>query len=133
MSDADERRSAQARALAERALVLLMTEIGDDDVPLIVLGSLVPEVLTRDTGAGTRSTSEQRTSMSCCSRTSMQGRISAASSARSSASTSRLTLMAWRWRGPIDGRPAKTSFCATWTTAPKARSSVPPAASTWLQ
>jgi len=32
MSDADERRSAQARTLAERALVLLMTEIGDDDV-----------------------------------------------------------------------------------------------------
>jgi hypothetical protein len=53
MSDFEEARSAETRARAERALVLLVNEIGDEDVPLIVLGGLVPEALTRDQDAVT--------------------------------------------------------------------------------
>lgn len=47
MSEPAEERSAEARARAERALVLLVDTIGDEDVPLIVLGGLVPATLTR--------------------------------------------------------------------------------------
>ncbi len=42
----EEPRSAEARARAERALVLLLHELRDDDIGLIVLGGLVPEILT---------------------------------------------------------------------------------------
>lgn len=124
MSDADERRSAQARALAERALVLLMTEIGDDDVPLIVLGRLVPEVLTRDTGAsipqhlGTADVDvlllthlDARTDL---------GRVERA--------LKRLDFKAhaeaWRWRGPVDGRPCSSTTARAARKGPL-RSSAP--------
>ncbi|HVZ37584.1 MAG TPA: hypothetical protein VG963_34420 [Polyangiaceae bacterium] len=41
----DERRSREARAYAELALVWLLHELGEEDVFLVVLGGLVPEVL----------------------------------------------------------------------------------------
>lgn len=44
----DEERSVEARARAELALVRLVHELRDDELFLIVLGGLVPEVLTRD-------------------------------------------------------------------------------------
>jgi hypothetical protein len=44
----EEQRSAEARARAERALILLMNELGDDQPFIVVLGGLVPEVLARD-------------------------------------------------------------------------------------
>jgi hypothetical protein len=44
----DERRSRETRARAELALVRLVHELGDDDVFLVVLGGLVPELLVRD-------------------------------------------------------------------------------------
>jgi hypothetical protein len=45
-----ESRSRATRARAELALVRLLHELRDDDVFLVVLGGLVPEVLTRDDG-----------------------------------------------------------------------------------
>jgi hypothetical protein len=47
----DEARSAQTRARAEAALVRLLYELRDDEAALIVLGGLVPYVLTKDTGS----------------------------------------------------------------------------------
>lgn len=44
----EEERSAEGRARAETALVRLLHELGDDGPVLIVLGGLVPAVLTRD-------------------------------------------------------------------------------------
>lgn len=44
----EEQRSAEARARAERALVRLLHQLRDEKPFLIVLGGLVPEVLTRD-------------------------------------------------------------------------------------
>jgi hypothetical protein len=41
-------RSPAARLLAERALIWLIHELGDIDLPIIVIGGLVPEVLARD-------------------------------------------------------------------------------------
>jgi hypothetical protein len=40
-------RSPGARILAERALVALLHELGEQDVEMVVLGGLVPEILTR--------------------------------------------------------------------------------------
>jgi hypothetical protein len=44
----DEERSRETRARAETALVRLLHELRDDEPFLIVLGGLVPDVLTRD-------------------------------------------------------------------------------------
>lgn len=44
----DLERSPRARQLAERALLHLIGALKDHDVPIVVLGGLVPEVLTRD-------------------------------------------------------------------------------------
>jgi hypothetical protein len=46
----DEPRSRATRARAELALVRLLHELRNDDVFLVVLGGLVPEVLTHDDG-----------------------------------------------------------------------------------
>jgi hypothetical protein len=43
----DERRSRETRARAELALVRLLHALGDEDIFLVVLGGLVPEVLSR--------------------------------------------------------------------------------------
>lgn len=44
----DLERSPRARRLAEQALLRLVNAIKDEDAPIVVLGGLVPEVLTRD-------------------------------------------------------------------------------------
>jgi len=44
----DEQRSRETRARAELALLRLVYELGDEDVFLVVLGGLVPDVLARD-------------------------------------------------------------------------------------
>lgn len=44
----DEQRSRETRARAETALVRLLHALGDEDVFLVVLGGLVPEVLASD-------------------------------------------------------------------------------------
>lgn len=41
----DEQRSRETRARAELALVRLLHALGDEDIFLVVLGGLVPEVL----------------------------------------------------------------------------------------
>lgn len=46
----DEPRSGATRARAELALVRLLHELHDEEVFLVVLGGLVPEVLSRDDG-----------------------------------------------------------------------------------
>jgi hypothetical protein len=110
MSDIDEARSAETRARAERALVLLVHEIGDEEVPLIVLGGLVPEVLTRDEDAvipqhlGT--TDVDVLLITHLDADSNLGTVERA--------LKRLEFKpdgeAWRWRGRIDGRPVKIEF-----------------------
>lgn len=46
-SDFELERSPEARALAEEALLRLLAMLGDEDVHLVVLGGLVPGMLTR--------------------------------------------------------------------------------------
>jgi hypothetical protein len=50
MSDFEFERSPAARALAEDALVLLLNALGDAELELVLLGGLVPELLTGDQG-----------------------------------------------------------------------------------
>ena len=42
----ESERSSEARELAETALAWLVTELDDPDLFIVVLGGLVPEVLT---------------------------------------------------------------------------------------
>ena len=65
MTEVGEARTAQTRRRAERALALLVDEIGDEEVFLVVLGGLVPGVLTRDEGAAIPSILVPRTWTSC--------------------------------------------------------------------
>jgi hypothetical protein len=44
----DLERSPAARLLAEKALLRLIVALGNHDIPIVVLGGLVPEVLARD-------------------------------------------------------------------------------------
>jgi len=46
-SDFEPERSPKTRALAEEALLRLLAALGDQDIDLVVLGGLVPEILTR--------------------------------------------------------------------------------------
>jgi hypothetical protein len=46
-SDFELERSPEARALAEEALFRLLVALGDQEVPIVVLGGLVPEVLAQ--------------------------------------------------------------------------------------
>lgn len=110
MTDFDEARSAETRARAERALVLLVHEINDEDVPLIVLGGLVPEVLTRDQQAvipqhlGT-------TDVDVLLITHLEPSNDLGAVERA---LTRLEFEpvgeAWRWRGRVDGSPVKIEF-----------------------
>ncbi len=110
MSDTDEARSAETRARAERALVLLVNEVGDENVPLIVLGGLVPEVLTRYEGAvipqhlGT-------TDVDVLLITHLDADTDLGAVERALKRLGFKPLSeAWRWRGRIDGRPVKVEF-----------------------
>lgn len=47
-SEFELERSPAARALAEQALIWLLYELRDQELPIIVLGGLVPEILARD-------------------------------------------------------------------------------------
>ncbi len=49
-SDSEPERSPEARALAEEALLRLLVALEGEDVELVVLGGLVPEILTRGQG-----------------------------------------------------------------------------------
>lgn len=47
-SEFELERSPAARALAEQALIWLVHELRDAELPIIVIGGLVPEILARD-------------------------------------------------------------------------------------
>lgn len=107
----DEERSPAARARAERALCMLAAHIADDDVPLIVLGGLMPEILTegRETGALHLGTSDvDMLLVAHLAQTQGLTRIEAAlevAGFRAEPGGS-----GWRWRGIVDGFAVKLEF-----------------------
>ncbi len=112
MSDFELERSPQARALAEDALVRLLDALGDHELDLVVLGGLVPELLTR---------SEGDESPAHLGTTDIDIHISFVADPESDLSALELALEAveaepdpkidgWRWLIPIDGARVRIEF-----------------------
>lgn len=110
MTEFEEARSAETRRRAERALALLVNEIGDEDVFLVVLGGLVPGVLTRDDGGAT-SPHLGTTDVDVLLITHVDPDADLGTVERALA---RLAFVPraenWRWHGRIDGLPMKIEF-----------------------
>lgn len=108
----EEQRSAETRARAERALVLLLNELGEDQPFIVVLGGLVPEVLTRE-AEGTIPDHLGTTDVDVLLITHVGTDVDLGSVEDA---LERLdfapdpTVDGWRWRGPVDGWPVKIEF-----------------------
>lgn len=122
----DDERSPAARARAERALCTLAAHIADDDVPLIVLGGLMPEILTegRETGPSHLGTSDvDMLLVAHLERTDGLTRIEAALEV-AGFSTQR-GENGWRWRGIVDGFAVKLEFLCDLDTEPEGIVAIP--------
>ena len=122
----DDERSPAARARAERALCTLAAHIADDDVPLIVLGGLMPEILTegRDTGPSHLGTSDvDMLLVAHLEQTDGLTRIEAALEV-AGFSTQR-GENGWRWRGIVDGFAVKLEFLCDLDTEPEGIVAIP--------
>lgn len=110
-ADQDEpQRSPEARQLAERALVALLHELGETELEIVILGGLVPEVLT--SGQHPPAPPHLGTAdvdVLLVTRISTEKDHSAVEE-----SLRRIGFEpedgGWRWRGRIDGRPVKIEF-----------------------
>lgn len=107
----DEQRSRQTRARAELALVRLLYELGDEDVFLVVLGGLVPEVLARDEALVPVHLGTTDVDVLLITHLDPDADLGGVERA-----LERLDFKpdpnedGWRWRGPIDGVPVKLEF-----------------------
>lgn len=106
----EEVRSAEARARAEQALVWLAAGLEEEGIELIVLGGLVPEILTRGVDLGSAAhlgtTDVDLLLVTHIDQRDDLGAVEA-----------RLTALGfapegngWRWRGKVDGRAVKIEF-----------------------
>jgi hypothetical protein len=107
----DERRSRETRARAELALVRLLHELGDEDVFLVVLGGLVPEVLAHDDALVPEHLGTTDVDVLLITHVDPDADLGGVERA-----LERLNFKpdpnedGWRWRGPIDGVPVKLEF-----------------------
>ena len=107
----DEERSPAARARAERALCTLVAHIADDDVPLIVLGGLMPEILTegRETRPLHLGTSD--VDMLLIAHLEQSEGLTRIEAALEAAGFSEQPGgNGWQWRGVVDGFAVKLEF-----------------------
>lgn len=107
----DEQRSRETRARAELALVRLLHALGDDDVFLVVLGGLVPEVLASDKALVPEHLGTTDVDVLLITHVDLDADLGSVERA--------LELLdfkpdpnedGWRWRGPIDGVLVKLEF-----------------------
>lgn len=107
----DEQRSRYARARAELALVRLIHELQDDDLFLVVLGGLVPEVLARQDAQSPEHLGTTDVDVLLITHIYPDNDLGCVESA-----LQRLGFHpdpaadGWRWRGPIDGVNVKLEF-----------------------
>ena len=122
----DDERSPAARARAERALCTLAAHIADDNVPLIVLGGLMPEILTqgRESGPQHLGTSDVDMLLGIhLAQTEGLARVEAALRAAGFDAESRQN--GWRWRGIVDGFAVKLEFLCDVDTEPEGFVAIP--------
>ena len=112
MSDFELERSPEARELAEDALVRLLDALEGHELDLIVLGGLVPELLTRGQGAetpGHLGTTDIDIHISFVADTkSNLGALEAALEAIEAEPDPKID--GWRWLIPIEGTRVKVEF-----------------------
>ncbi len=107
----DERRSRETRARAELALVRLLHALGDEDVFLVVLGGLVPEVLASDEALVPKHLGTNDVDILLITHIDPDANLASVERA-----LERLAFKAdpsedgWRWRGQIDQAPVKLEF-----------------------
>jgi hypothetical protein len=107
----DEQRSPEARARAELALVRLLHGLGGEDVFLIVLGGLVPEVLASDAALVPEHLGTTDVDVLLITHVDPDADLGIVERA-----VERLGFKpdenedGWRWRGPIDGVLVKLEF-----------------------
>jgi hypothetical protein len=120
----EEERSPQARARAELALCTLAAHISDDTAPLIVLGGLMPEILTEGTGPQHLGTSD--VDMLLVVHVDQTEALATIESALLTAGFEAETHQnGWRWRGQIDGYPVKLEFLCDLDTEPEGIIAIP--------
>lgn len=107
----DERRSPEARARAELALVRLLHELKDDDPFIVVLGGLVPEVLARDDDLVPEHLGTTDVDVLLITHVDLDADLGGVE-----LGLKRLDFEpdpsedGWRWRGRVDGVPVKLEF-----------------------
>lgn len=107
----DEQRSRETRARAETALVWLLHALGDEDVFLVVLGGLVPEVLASDEALVPEHLGTTDVDVLLITHVDPDAELGAVERA-----LEQLDFKldpsedGWRWRGTIEGVPVKLEF-----------------------
>jgi hypothetical protein len=107
----DEQRSRETRARAELALVRLLHELDDENILLVVLGGLVPEVLTRNDGQIPEHLGTTDVDMLLITHVDADadmGRVERALERMEFSPDN--TEDGWRWRGPVEGGTVKLEF-----------------------
>lgn len=124
----EEERSRETRARAETALVRLLYELREDDPFLVVLGGLVPEVLTRnDASAVPEHLGTTDVDLLLITRLDPERDLGAVERAlERMAFGADVTQDGWRWRGAIDGFPVLLEFLCDLEDYPEKESIRPP-------
>lgn len=107
----DEQRSRETRARAELALVRLLHALDDEDIFLVMLGGLVPDVLTSDEQVVPEHLGTTDVDVLLVSHIDLDADLG-----RVEGALKRLGFNpdpdedGWRWRGPIEGVSVKLEF-----------------------
>jgi hypothetical protein len=106
-----ERRSRETRERAELALVRLLYELHDDDVFLVVLGGLVPELLARDDDLIPEHLGTTDVDILLITHIKPDADLGGVERAlRRMNFEPDPTEDGWRWRGPVEDRQVKLEF-----------------------
>jgi hypothetical protein len=111
MALVDERRSRETRARAELALVRLLHALGDEDVFLVVLGGLVPEVLASDEALVPKHLGTNDVDILLITHVNPDADLGSVERALEHLDfNTDPNEDGWRWQGPIDRVPVKLEF-----------------------
>ena len=107
----NEERSPEARMRAERALVALAHHVGDETVPLIVLGGLLPEILTEGQDTAPRHLGTTDVDMVVAAYLNLGSDLAQLERALDAIGFECDAAQGgWRWRGTMDGFAVKLEF-----------------------